>query len=161
MNSARPWASGAFGRRVAQAVEAFGGAGPAQHDPLQPPHQGAERRAVEPGGGERMFQQREQRHGGEVLQDRFAEQPEKAPGARLAQRRTGRIVDRDVPAAELRRDAAGELAVRGDQRGGPARRLQHLAHPQRDHARLLARAGQVERREAGQRLVGHVRSPRH
>ena len=63
----------------------------------------------------------------------------RAAGGVSASGCAGRIVDLDVPAPQLGRDAARQIAVGRDQGGGAAVVLQRLAQRQRDDQRLLVR----------------------
>ena len=68
------------------------------------------------------------------------------PGDEGHQRTTGGIIDRQAEAAELDGDAAGEAAIRGDQRRRPARLADRLAHGERDgDGFLLLGAGDDQR----------------
>src|SRR6478609_5457026 len=57
-------------------------------------------------------------------------------GRRPVQWQTGRVVDLDVPTAQLCCNPAGELAIRGDEGGGRARRFE-LAAEQRGNCYCL------------------------
>jgi hypothetical protein len=83
----------------------------------------------------------------EAAVDRGTERPQQRGRRRIGERLTGRIVDVDVPAPELGRDAARQFAIGGDQRGGAARRIQRFAQRQRDRHRLLVRGCAVGARD--------------
>ena len=79
---------------------------------------------------------------------RRAHEQQKTAGRGLVERRAGGIVDLDLPAAQLDRDAAGEVAVGRDQRRGAARRLERRAHAQRQRQRLARQIGMLLDRQA-------------
>ena len=97
----------------------------------------------EPAGGERMLQRGKQGHRSEPAGGQVEDQTQKDARRCPVQRQTGRVVDVDAPAAQLRSNPAGERAIGGDERGGGARRLQLAAEQERDGDRLLLRAGAV------------------
>ena len=147
--------------RRAQAGESRRGPRAAQDRPLHGPHGAAERGARRPAGGERVLEGREQRDRRGVFRHQPRGEPEIGAGRRLAERHTGRIVDRDGPAPELRRDPAGEGAVRRDQGGGAAGGLQRAPHDDGDDARLLLRARAVDAVDAARcrRVARRQRAP--
>ena len=59
----------------------------------------------------------------------------------MRERRAGGIIDGDVPAPELGRDAARQRAVRRDERGGALGRFERLAQDECDGERFLAGMG--------------------
>ena len=79
-------------------------------------------------------------------------EPEIRARHRFAERHTGRIVHRDLPAPELRRDPAGQRAVQRNERGGAAGGLQGAPHDDGDDARFLLRARTVDAVEIAERL---------
>jgi hypothetical protein len=103
----------------------------------------AERGRSEPAGGERMLQRGEQGHRGQLAGSQIEDQTQKDARRCSVQRQTGRVVDVNVPAAQLRSHPAGERSIGGDESGGGARRLQLAAEQQRDGDRLLLRAGAI------------------
>ena len=78
----------------------------------------------ESGGGQGMFERRQKGERRHVARRHLGDQPEIRARHSLAKRRARRIVDPDVPAAEVGDDAARQVAVRRHQRGGASRCLQ-------------------------------------
>jgi hypothetical protein len=97
----------------------------------------------EPAGGERMLQRSEQGHRSEFAGGQIENQTQKDARGCSAQGQTGRVVDVDVPAAQLRSNPAGERAIGGDESGGGALCLQLAAEQERNRHRLFLRAGAV------------------
>ena len=94
--------------------------------------------------GEVMAEQGGKRFGREVLQQSFEQQvQERGPGM-AHQRLASRIVDRDVPAPELRLHAAGKLAVRRDEAAGAARRFEAFAQHEGGHHRLFLERARLD-----------------
>src|SRR4029077_14858588 len=94
---------------------------------LEPARNPAKGSRIEPAGGERMLQRREQRHRGETALGELEDEAKKGAGWRAVQGHARRIVDLDPPAPQFGRNPAGELAVRGDEGGGGARCLELAA----------------------------------
>ena len=84
-----------------------------------------------------MAEQGGKRFGREVLQQTFEQQVQERGAGMAHQRLASRIVDRDVPAPELRLHAAGKLAVRRDEAAGAARRFEAFAQHEGGHHRLF------------------------
>ena len=71
-----------------------------------------------------MLQRREQGYRGELAGRQVEDKTQKHARRGPVQRQTGRVVDIDVPAAQLCGDPAGELAIGGDERSGRTRRFE-------------------------------------
>ncbi len=138
---------------LGDAVEAGGRARAAQGEverpgafqPVQPPL---------PLHHQRMLEQSEQRHRRELLRRGRGEGEQQGAGGELRQRPAGAVVRFDPPAAQMGRDAAGEVAVGSDQGGGSARDLQGLAQGDGDRLRLLGGIGELQRPDSGEPAVG-------
>ena len=72
------------------------------------------------------------------------------PASDVGQRHAGRILDRDVPAPEFRRDPGRERPVRRHESGPAPGPLQRLAQRDRDGERLLALVRRLDDRDAGE-----------
>src|SRR5207245_7291262 len=103
----------------------------------------AKYRRREPAGGERMLQRGEKRNRRQGAVGEVEDEAQKRAGRRPVERQPGRIVDRDAPAAQLGGDAAGELAVGGDEGGGRGGGFERTAQQEGDRHRLVLRAGAV------------------
>ena len=90
-----------------------------------------------------MLQRGEQGHRSELAGRQIENETQKDTRRCSVQRQTGRIVDVDVPAAQLRSNPAGERAIGSDESGGGARRIQLAAEQECDRDRLLLRADTV------------------
>ena len=100
-----------------------------------------------------MFQEREERFGLAAAERHFSGEPSKNAWRRAGKRPAGGIVDIDLPAFELHRNAAREPAVRGDEGGDLAWSLGSLAEEDRDGQRLLAFVGGLQNSERGNRFA--------
>ena len=95
-----------------------------------------------------MLEHGEQRHRRESLGDHARDQAQEGAGGGLGQGLAGGIVGDDAVARELGADAAGEVAVRRDQRGAGAGVFERLAQQQGDRHRFVLRVRRGEQREA-------------
>ncbi|ODN69362.1 hypothetical protein A6302_03346 [Methylobrevis pamukkalensis] len=129
--------------------------GAAQHGDLHGPGGGAGRHPRQAEGGQRMLEQGEQRVGPPAGDGGLHHQPgEQRRRARL-QRLARRILHGKAESLQFQADAAGEIPVGGDQRGGAAGRLNGLAQGDRNGERLLGRrAGHQQRQAVGGALPG-------
>ena len=109
----------------------------AQHRRLQPGEAAEEVTAAQTETAERMGGQRRQRCRREPGKRGFRQQFQKHARRRVGQRQAGGIVHLDIPPGQLRPHLTGQRAVRRDEGGRLPRRLQHMAHQQRDTRRLL------------------------
>ena len=110
---------------------------------LQPPGGVAKGFGRHPAGGERMLQRGEQRHRRQRVVGKIEHEAQKGAGRRAVERHAGRVVDVDRPAPQFGGDAAGQLAVRGDQRRGRAGGVERPAQQHRDRHRLVLRIDAV------------------
>jgi hypothetical protein len=99
---------------------------------------------------QRVLQQREQGHRREALRRRRGERDQQRPRRRLGERPPRAVVRFDVPTLQVSGNAAGEIAVGRDERGGPLRHLQRLPQSHGDRLRLLGRIGELERAHTGE-----------
>ena len=139
-------------QRRSQAAKPRRGPGAAQDRPLHGPDGAAPRRRRYAAGGQRMLESGEQGNRRRVFGNEPRGEPEIRARHRFAERHTGRIVHRDLPAPELRRDPAGQRAVQRNERGGAAGGLQGAPHDDGDGARFLLRARTVDAVEIAVRL---------
>jgi hypothetical protein len=103
----------------------------------------AESDRSEPAGSERMLQRGEQGHWSELAGSQIENETQKDTRRCPIQRQTGRVVDVDVPAAQLRSNPAGERSIGGDESGGGAVCLELAAQQECNGDRLLLRAGAI------------------
>jgi hypothetical protein len=87
---------------------------------LEPPRQGAKFGRGKPASRQRVLQRRQQWHRRKLALCHVEHQAQECPRWGQAQRQAGGIVDIDAPAPQFSGDAAGELAVGGDERCGRA-----------------------------------------
>ena len=112
---------------------------------------------VEQGGArqaeraQRMLEQRQQVDRREARVDHGDQRAQQGRGWRVGQALARRIVDVDLPAPQLGRDAAGEIAIWRYQRRGAAVMLQRFAKRQRDDDGFLVRRGAVGARHVLER----------
>ena len=114
-----------------------------------------------------MREEREERPRGE-FDRRFEDEPRQRARGALPQRAPGRILDLDAPAGEFGRDAARDRRIGRNERRGFARRLQRLAHGDRQRQALLIlvvggddrdalkRGGEGERRQRPPALAPEI-----
>ena len=122
------------------------GRGPRRHCVFEPPRRArGMSRARSPPAASGCFSSASSGTGASSCARRVEDQAQEHAGRRAVERHAGGIVDLDVPALQLGGDAARQLAVGRDQRGGLLRRLlQRLPQQQRDGLGLFLRAGAIE-----------------
>jgi hypothetical protein len=103
---------------------------------------------------ERVLEERKQRHGREIFRIGRGDCEEQGPRCDLRQGAASAVVRLDFPAAKQRGYPAGELAIRGDERGGLARRLERLPKSERDRLSLRRRIGKFGQANAAQAPFG-------
>ena len=86
---------------------------------------------------QRVLEHCQQGHRREMLDRSLGERQHQRPRRRRLERLPRRIVDRDAPARQMRRDPAREATVGSDQRPGAALGLEDAAQRERGDLRLL------------------------
>ena len=135
-----------------QAAKPRRGSRTPQDRPLHGPDGAAPCRWRHAASGQRMLESGEQGNRRRVFGNEPRGEPEIRARRRLAERHTGRIVHRDLPAPELRRDPAGQRAVQRNERGGAAGGVQRAPHDDGDDARFLLRARTIDAVEIAERF---------
>jgi hypothetical protein len=98
-----------------------------------------------------MFQERQQGDRWKSLGCGAREQREECTRRRAGEALPGGIIDRNIPARQLGRDPARELAIRCDERSRAAGTLERFAQRDRDCKRFFARVVRFHDGESAQR----------
>ena len=125
----------------------------AAQGPVQPPRAIQPIEPLHPAGHQRMLQQSQQRHRRKVVRCGCRQCQQQHTRRRGRQRHTGGVIGVDLPAFEMRRDTAGQRAVRRHQRHG-AGAVQRRTDGERDGLRLIRRGRHFNGLHAGQATVG-------
>ena len=150
---------GAGGSRrdgIRKARKAWGGARPAQHALVEEFYVAMQQPLRLPALGKRMFEGCKQRHGRALGGEHLRHQQQEAAGARMRQRLAATVIDGDVPAREISRDPAGEIAVRRHQGGRAAGCFKSAAQGKGDGQALKLRAVRADHGKAVKRCVRHI-----
>ena len=115
---------------------------------------------VEPEARERMAQQRQYRRGAAARLHARERKPRQNAVRRVAQRIAAGIVNLNVPTRKLGAHAAGEIAIRRNQRGGAAGMLQRLAQSHSDGQRFLALVGGLDKRHSAKGFYNSLMAQR-
>ena len=138
-------------QQFAQASDSRGGAGSAQDFLFEVADKANEPPAFHATGRDRVFQGGKQDDGRQTIARRARHQPQEHGRRRVRQRATGGIVDRDAPAAQLRRHPARQLPVWRNQGRRLAVLFQCMAQHQGDDAGFLRLVGAIHPLDAVKR----------